>query len=268
MLGEEVGVAHSREPRLLLRRASARASGRTSRSRAAARSRFTASLSGAAARNASSRDVADDQPVGAEGLLVEERRRAQAERLVERAVEHLRVARDVDPELVDQALGHRAVRRRAVDRLRAAVADVACGRRAVNSLRLAWPPKSSWLSRIRMRASGRALRKKYAAARPLMPPPTTTRSYSSPVSCRRRRVFQNGAVAQRVQNFERSDVRAAQAGQRRRIGAAGLREQPPTGRRAQAPANSAAEADGDAVQEVAAGDRRGHAKAAVVELVM
>jgi hypothetical protein len=43
-----------------------------------------------------------------------------------------------------------------------------------------------------MRAAGpAALRQKWAAARPLMPPPTTTRSYRSPVSTGAPAVFQN-----------------------------------------------------------------------------
>jgi hypothetical protein len=59
-----------------------------------------------------------------------------------------------------------------------------------NSFRFAWPPKSSWLSRIRIFASlPTAFLKKYAEARPLKPPPTTIRSYRSPVSSEVGQVF-------------------------------------------------------------------------------
>ena len=56
------------------------------------------------------------------------------------------------PSSVISALGDGAVGRRALDRPACRRSRGACARRTRNSLRFAWPPKSSWLSRIRIRA--------------------------------------------------------------------------------------------------------------------
>ena len=63
------------------------------------------------------------QPVRSEGLSVEEHGRAHAEPGVEAALEHALPARDDHAKLGNQRTRNRAVRRRAVDRERAAVAD-------------------------------------------------------------------------------------------------------------------------------------------------
>jgi hypothetical protein len=68
-------------------------------------------------------EVARHDHVLPERLAIEEEAGAQAERRVQRAVQQARIAADVDSELLDQALGDGAVRRRAVDRLCAAIAD-------------------------------------------------------------------------------------------------------------------------------------------------
>ena len=85
-LGQEVGVAHARQAGLLLRRATARAGSRVLGVAAAARSRLARPDSGACGEALrigawrSPRAAATTSSIGAEGLLVEEDARAEAQR--------------------------------------------------------------------------------------------------------------------------------------------------------------------------------------------
>jgi hypothetical protein len=65
----------------------------------------------------------EQQPIDSECLTVEEDRRGHAEPGVEAALEHALPARGDHAKLGNQRTRNRAVRRRAVDRERAAVAD-------------------------------------------------------------------------------------------------------------------------------------------------
>ena len=89
---DEVGVAHAREPRLLLGGREAGHRVGASRCSRRARSRCTASLKGAAAWNASSRTSPTTRRSAPKVSLSKNVRRPQAERLVEPRVEHLVVA--------------------------------------------------------------------------------------------------------------------------------------------------------------------------------
>ena len=131
-------------------------------------------------------------------------------------------ALEVDAELARSAPSRCRPTRRATAAIRCRRSRPACRPPTTNSLRCACPPKSAWLSRIRMRAPGRRLRQKYAAASPHRPPPTTTRSTVSLVG-----YAVEGpalAVAQRVRGVERSGLAALEAAVARRIAVGPERE--------------------------------------------
>ena len=218
-LGEEVRIAHAREARFLLGLAEAR-----HRVEALGQQPLVIAPHRVAHRRRGQKrivaHVAGQQAIGAEGLLVEEERGAEAERLVEIRVEHLGIARDLDAQLGDEVFGDFAVRRRAVDRLRAAVADVgaavvgelvALGVAAevvvvVEDQDARVGPRLAEDMRGRQAADAAAHHHEIVLLARVF---------------RCRRVLPEGGVAHRVERLERSDVRSAQAGQRRRI-AAGL----------------------------------------------
>ena len=213
--GHEVGVAHSRKTRLLLGRAEAR-HGIESLGEEAPKIATHAVAHGRGRQERLVADVASEEPIGAVCFPVEEERRAETERLVETRVEHLRVARDVDAELRDERLGHRAVRRGAVDRLRAAVAEI--GAAVVNEL-------------VSLGVAAEVVvvvEHQDPRGRPGFPEKVRRRETADAGADDNQvvlfagglwlgRRFPEGRIPQRVEGLKRSRVRSAQAGQRRRV---------------------------------------------------
>ena len=158
-LGEIVGVAHPREPRLLLVRGEAGQVialllvdlGDVGRNRR--RERGVAQELGPRLRA-----CADDQPVGAEGLAVEEQAALKSKRGVEIALGAALVERDrIDAELPQKRGRDDAVGSWTVDRPRPTVRELGSAAEE-KFVALAWPPKSSWLSSTSTWACGLAAR--------------------------------------------------------------------------------------------------------------
>ena len=208
-------------------------------------------------------DVPDHQAIGAERLLVEEDARPQAERFVQRAVQHLVVAGDVDTELADEAFGDGAVGLRAVDGLRAAVSDI--GAAVVTEfVPLGVAAEVVMVVEHEHARVGPGLPVGVGGRQPADAGPD---HHQVVLFARVRRgargLPERATVPQGVERFERADVRSAQPGERGRIGRA-LCQQRVDVDRQPAARHRRADADGDAVEEVAAGDAASHAEPAVV----
>ena len=255
-LHQEIGVAPSRQPRLL--RAVVQAGQMVGRFLDEATDVTPGGLGQRGLREERRPRVGrprrrrTQEPVGAERLAVEEDGRAHVEPSVEATIEHAVPARDVHAQLGEQRTRDRAVRRRAVDGERAAVAD----QRATADPELVAARVSAEVVVVVEDEDARGGAGNLAKE-PGRGQPADASAHDHQIVALAGIGGRTGAVperpvAQRVGDFERSVVAAAEARQRGRIGrrtARRLVEAEPErlARREQRPAHG----ERDAVQEVA-----------------